>query len=161
MHRHKGDEKSRGYVMLKFSTKLFVFALGCSLLLTDASARVIGGDDRGGQIGEYVYSYERIRDRGEPVVVQGTCLSACTLVLGIVPASRMCVENSAMFGFHAAWLPDETGRPQTSALGTQALLKIYPSDIRELIRKRGGLKKKMFFVRGDELPSRYSRNCGR
>jgi len=146
--------------MLRFSMGLFVFLFGYSLLSLGADARVVvGGDDRGGQIGVYAKKYERIRDQREPVVVKGNCLSACTLVLGIVPTNRMCVENSAMFGFHAAWLPNENGRPQTSALGTQELLRIYPSDIRELIRKRGGLKKKMFFVRGDELPTRYRRSC--
>ena len=46
--------------------------------------------DLGGYIDQYKAKYARIRDAGERVVIDGTCNSACTLVLGIVPLERVC-----------------------------------------------------------------------
>src|SRR6516225_5360051 len=47
--------------------------------------------DYGGFIDQYKLKYAAIRDRGERVIIDGACNSACTLVLGIVPLSRICV----------------------------------------------------------------------
>ena len=59
-------------------------------------------------------------------MIDGACLSACTLVLGIVPRERICVTQRAMLGFHAAWMPGPAGKPVPSAVGTQALWEVYP-----------------------------------
>ena len=56
----------------------------------------------GGQVGPFLDLFERVRDSGERVVIDGPCLSACTLVLSMVPAERICVTRRAVFGFHAA-----------------------------------------------------------
>ena len=55
-------------------------------------------DDAGGLIDTYVQKFSRIRDSGERTVVDGQCLSACTLVLAFVPRERMCVTPNAVFG---------------------------------------------------------------
>ena len=41
----------------------------------------------GGQVGPFLDLFERVRESGERVVIDGPCLSACTLVLSVVPAS--------------------------------------------------------------------------
>ena len=43
----------------------------------------------------------KLRDRCDPVIIDGTCNSAGTLVLGIVPFNRICVTPRR--GFHAAY----------------------------------------------------------
>ncbi len=88
---------------------------------------------------------------GRACVVDGNCLSACTLVLGVVPRERICATSRARFGFHAAWMPDRDGRPITSPLGTQALWSIYPVSVRRWILRHGGLSRKMIFMQGSEL----------
>jgi hypothetical protein len=102
-----------------------------------------------------VDSYAAVRASGERVVIDGLCLSACTLVLGIVPRDRICVTRKAMLGFHAAWMPGPEGRPVHSAVGTQALWEMYPGHVKRWINKRGGLKSKMIFLRGRELAAMY------
>jgi hypothetical protein len=92
-----------------------------------------------------------LRSSGESVVVDGNCLSACTLVLGLVPRERICATQRARFGFHAAWMPDRDGRPVTSPLGTQALWSIYPASVRRWINQHGGLSRKMIYLQGHEL----------
>ena len=59
-------------------------------------------EDRGGQIGQYLQAFNTLRSSGERVIVDGNCLSACTLVLGLVPRERICATQRARFGFHAA-----------------------------------------------------------
>lgn len=140
--------------------KYFVAALGASLLLSagSASAEVRIQRDFGGQIGPYLNRYAMVRDSGQRVVIDGPCLSACTLVTAVVPSQRICVTRRAILGFHAAWLPDEYGRPVISREGTRVLLRVYPPRIRTWIRRNGGLTGRTIFLRGRELASMY-RTC--
>jgi hypothetical protein len=130
-------------------------AVLAALMIGEGSATVRISDDVGGRIGKYVDSYAAVRSSGERVVIDGLCLSACTLVLGIVPRDRICVTRKAMLGFHAAWMPGPEGRPVHSAVGTQALWEMYPGHVKRWINKRGGLSSKMIFLRGRELASMY------
>lgn len=119
--------------------------------ITSASATMRIAEDRGGQIGHYLQAFAMLRSSGEHVVIDGNCLSACTLVLGLIPRARMCATPRARFGFHAAWMPDTDGRPVTSPLGTQALWNIYPSTVKHWIDRHGGLSRKMIYMQGREL----------
>jgi len=119
--------------------------------MSSASATMLIAEDRGGQIGHYLQAFAMLRSSGEHVVVDGNCLSACTLVLGLIPRSQMCATSRARFGFHAAWMPDVDGRPVTSAMGTQALWNIYPSEVRRWINRHGGLSRRMIYMQGHDL----------
>ena len=131
-----------------------------ALSATSASATMRIAEDRGGQIGHYLQAFTTLRSSGERVVVDGSCLSACTLVLGIVPRERICATQRARFGFHAAWMPDRDGRPVTSPLGTQALWSIYPASVRQWINRHGGLSRNMLFMQGSDLNGIVA-SCGR
>lgn len=130
---------------------LFYGAAIAALTVTSASATMRIAEDRGGQIGQYLQAFASVRTSGESVVIDGNCLSACTLVLGLVPRERICATERARLGFHAAWMPDRDGRPVTSPLGTQALWSIYPASVRRWINQHGGLSRKMIFMQGHEL----------
>jgi hypothetical protein len=124
-------------------------------IASDAFAATRIGNDMGGRIGNYVDQFSALRNSGEQVVLDGRCLSACTLVVGIVPRNRICVTPRAELGFHAAWVPGPNGQPVPSAAGTQALWAMYPLHVRQWIRARGGLSAKMMFLRGRELQAMY------
>ena len=140
---------------MRVGTTLAVATIFSALAVTAASATMRISDDVGGRIGSYVDQYSEIRNSGERVVIDGACLSACTLVLGIVPRNRICVTRKAMLGFHAAWMPGPQGKPVPSHVGTQALWDMYPAHVRKWINGRGGLSSKMVFLRGRELLSMY------
>jgi hypothetical protein len=128
--------------------------LGAALLasgIAPASATMYISSDRGGQIGRYLQRFASVRSSGERVVIDGNCLSACTMVLGLVPRDRMCATSRARFGFHAAWMPDTNGRPVTSKLGTEALWKVYPGKVRHWINRHGGLSRRMIYLQGRDL----------
>lgn len=125
------------------------------VLAADAGAAVRISNDKGGQIGPYLDAYVSLRKTGQRVIIDGPCLSACTIVLGVMPRDRICVTPRAQLGFHAAWNPGRNGRPVLSQAGTQALWDIYPGEIRTWLKRRGGLKPKMVYLAGSELMSMY------
>lgn len=132
--------------------------LGIMLLcagVVESSATVRIADDRGGQIGNYLEAFATLRNSGETVVIDGTCLSACTLILGMLDRDQVCVTRRARLGFHAAWRPDRHGRPIRSSMGTQVLMEVYPPKVRHWIQRRGGLSRHMIFLQGRELATFY------
>src|SRR5215471_20688062 len=129
-------------------------ALAASMI-SNASAAVRIKADPGGQIGPYLESLAELRSSGERVIIDGPCLSACTMVLGVIPRERICVTRRARLGFHAAWHPGNNGRPITSRGGTQLLMDIYPQNVRNWIARKGGLTPRMVYLHGRELASMY------
>ena len=138
-----------------------MIALAVLLLsgMSSASAAMLISEDRGGQIGHYLQAFAALRSSGENVVIDGNCYSACTMVLGLIPRERICATPRARLGFHAAWMPDDSGRAVTSAAGTQALWSIYPSRVRAWIRRHGGLSRRMIFMQGHDLHG-IVQSCG-
>jgi hypothetical protein len=124
---------------------------------TASMAAVRISDDPGGRIGTYMRTYAILRNSGETVIIDGPCLSACTLILGFIPYDRVCVTRRARLGFHAAWLPDDDGRPVRNDAGTQVLMDLYPAKVRRWIRRKGGLSHRMIYLRGRELTALYRR----
>jgi hypothetical protein len=115
-------------------------------------------DDHGGKIGAYWSRYTALRDSKARVIIDGTCSSACTLVLGIVPPDRICVTKNAVLGFHAAWRPGFLDLPVINAPATRTLLNAYPPPIRQWIARNGGLTDKMLYLSGRDLLALY-REC--
>ncbi len=132
---------------------LLLAAMLLAAYATPASATMRISEDRGGQIGHYLQTFAMLRSSGERVVIDGNCLSACTLVLGMIPSSRICATSRAVFGFHAAWMPGRDGQPVTSNLGTRELWKVYPIRVRHWINRHGGLSRHMIYLQGRDLYS--------
>ena len=141
---------------MKFATVVAAALLFAGVSPSHAVVRIT--DDRGGQIGTYLNKYQSLRASGETVIIDGLCVSACTIVLGAVPHDKICVTSRANLGFHAAWDFAANGREVTNPDATQTLYSMYPSPVRRWIAARGGLKPQMIFLRGNELMSMY-RSC--
>jgi hypothetical protein len=131
-------------------------SISVSSTSTSAAVRIVS--DYGGQIGPYLEQFAALRHSGEQVIIDGPCLSACTMILGVIPRDRICVTPRARLGFHAAWNPGNDGAPIRSNGGTQLLMEIYPQHVRQWIARRGGLKQHMVYLSGRELASMY-RSC--
>ena len=130
-------------------------AVLAALTITNVSAALRIKADPGGQIGPYLENLAALRSSGERVIIDGPCLSACTMVLGVIPRNRICVTPRARLGFHAAWHPGENGRPITSRAATQLLMDIYPENVRSWITQRGGLSPRMMYLSGRDLAAMY------
>jgi hypothetical protein len=125
------------------------------LATASAQAEVRILQSPGGQVGPFLDLFEQVRDSGERVVIDGPCLSACTLVLSMVPSNRICVTRRAVFGFHAARSIDRRGRTYAEPEASQIVLQTYPAGVRNWIRSRGGLTSRLLLLRGRELAALY------
>jgi hypothetical protein len=136
--------------------KACLAAVAIPLLLSvwSASAAVRITDDRGGQIGEYLSKYRALREKGDRVEIDGTCASACTMLLGVIPRNRICVTPRAVLAFHSAWTPTSEGE-QISSAGNYYLWSNYPSAVRKWIIQHGGLHTQIIYLSGSELAAMY------
>src|SRR6266404_9264383 len=130
---------------------LIAAVVSTALTITSASATVIISGDIGGKMQDYTTHFRQVRDSRESVVIAGTCISACTMVLGLVPSERICATPNAVLGFHAAWMFDNSGKRVVSASGTQDLMKTYPAPVRTWIARHGGLTPRMMYLQGRDL----------
>src|ERR1700751_1692254 len=130
-------------------------AMTCALATAPAQTEERILQSPGGQVGPFLDLFEQVRDSGERVVIDGPCLSACTLVLSMVPSNRICVTRRAVFGFHAARSIDRRGRTYAEPEASQIVLQTYPAGVRNWIRSRGGLTSRLRRLRGRELAALY------
>jgi hypothetical protein len=137
------------------ATSMVMVVMLAGVRASDAAVRI--GQDRGGRMGAYVDKYQGLRSSGEMVIIDGDCLSACTIVLGSVPHDRICVTSRAKLGFHAAWNPASNGRRKTDTEATHTLYSMYPSEVQRWIDQRGGLSPRMIFLSGRDLAAMYRR----
>ena len=130
-------------------------ALLATMLCTPAHVEVRILASPGGQVGPFIDLFERVRASGERVVIDGPCLSACTLVLSVVPDDHICVTRRAILGFHTARSIDRRGRMYTEPEASALVLEAYPAPVRGWIRRRGGLTSRLLLLRGRELAAIY------
>jgi len=133
-----------------------VGAIVSALLATVASADVRVVNDPGGEISSYLRKYEEINASGQRLVIDGPCLSACTLFTATMPRNRVCVTRRAVLGFHAASYYDDVHRSFVpTRTGTRLVMRIYPPAIRDWIERHGGLTPHLMFLRGRDLAALY------
>jgi hypothetical protein len=134
-------------------TIIVTAALCAAIAPARAEVRILASP--GGQVGPFLDMFDRVRQSGERVVIDGPCLSACTLVLSTVPNERICVTRRAVLGFHGARSIDQRGRLYAEPEASQAVLEAYPAAVRNWISRRGGLTSRLLLLRGRELAAIY------
>jgi hypothetical protein len=138
-----------------FARIILLATVLCALASPPAQAEVRILASPGGPVGPFLDLFERVRASGERVVIDGPCLSACTLVLSLVPNNRICVTRRAVLGFHAARSVDQVGRMYAEPEASETVLEAYPAAVRGWIRRRGGLTSRLLVLRGRELAAIY------
>jgi hypothetical protein len=105
--------------------------------------------DHGGEVEKYKTKYKQIAERGERVIIDGICNSACTLVIGIVPRNKICVTPRASLGFHQAYTMVEwpIKKKVIHEAGTRDLLSYYSEPVLDWIERKGGLTPQMKVVK--------------
>jgi hypothetical protein len=121
-----------------------------------ASADVRIVNDPGGEVSSYLRTFYEVRASGERIVIDGPCLSACTLLTGIVPRTHVCVTRRAVLGFHAASYYNDVSRSLgPTRAGTRLVMRLYPPEIRAWISRHGGLTPHLITMRGPDLAALY------
>lgn len=140
------------YVLLAALAAVFLAAFQ----IGNASAEVRITEDRGGAVTAYIHKYQALRAAGEHIVIDGPCLSSCTLFTGIVPRDHVCVTSHAELGFHLASYYNDASRTfEPTQAGTRVVMNIYPEFIRAWIGRHGGLKPELMMMSAAELRAFY------
>ena len=133
---------------------VFVLVAVFSTLPVRADFRILSSS--GGEVSSFLAVFARVRQSGDRVIIDGPCLSACTLVLSTIPKNRICVTRRAVLGFHAPkYVDPRSGRMSGSPEATRIVIQSYPAGVRAWIKKRGGLTRKVIYLRGRELAALY------
>src|SRR5580698_4067929 len=143
------------------SVAAVLIAIAASIVIAPsvASAEVRIVSDPGGEVSAYIRKFHEVRDTGQRVVIDGPCLSACTLLTGIGPADHVCVTQRAVLGFHAAsYLDDASHSLVPTREGSALVMHLYPAQVRNWIAHHGGLTPHLIELRGRELSALY-RTC--
>jgi hypothetical protein len=133
--------------MQKMVSGLILIALSLAAPVAEAETIDVS-DDHGGSVAIYNQRWQEYAARGVSVRIVGPCQSACTVLLGHIPRSRICVTPEARFGFHIAHRPDMTA----------LLWRSYASDIKGWINARGGLTPDFKWM-GAPDTYKYFRKC--
>jgi hypothetical protein len=145
-------------MLMRLTKLLLLVALALAWVFYSAErskSDVVIKNDRGGDVLRYYAKYQYLQARGERVVIDGDCLSSCTLVLGLIAKNQRCFTRKARFGFHAAW--DESGKTEVeNPIGTAIFLAVYPPEILRWINKHGGLTSKVIYLKGKALAAIYA-----
>jgi hypothetical protein len=133
---------------------ILAFSIGWSTPAAPAQRIMI---DWGGQLGVYIERYNEWRRTGELVVIDGMCISACTLVTGLIEPDRLCATPYARLAFHSAASIDALGQRTFAREATRIVWHIYPPNVRELLIRHGwqdGMDHaNLIYVEGQELHS--------
>src|SRR5215470_6912543 len=113
--------------------RILVAASVCLALAAPASADVRILASPGGTVGSFLDFFALVRASGERVVIDGPCLSACTLVLSTLPQNQICVTRNAVFGFHGARSIDASGHLAAEPAASRIVLASYPPSVRRWI----------------------------
>jgi hypothetical protein len=133
-----------------------VGALASALITTASLADVRITNDPGGEITAYLRRFQDMRASGERLIIDGPCLSACTLFTAFIPRRLVCITPRAVLGFHAASYYDDASRALVpTRAGSRLVMRIYPPQIRNWIERHGGLTPRIIALRGPELAALY------
>jgi len=131
-------------------------AMASAVMTCVAQADIRIVSDPGGEVASYIQKFRQVRASGQHVIIDGPCLSACTLLTGIVPKDRVCVTHRAVLGFHAASYYDDASRTLVpTRQGSELVMRLYPPEIRSWINNHGGLRPQLIMLRGRELSELY------
>ncbi len=127
---------------------IILAALLCVAALAARAETIDVDDSHGGSVAAYDARWAAHAREGANVRIVGPCQSACTVLLGRIPRSRICVTPEASFGFHQAHL----------AQATATLWNAYGSDIKAWINAHGGLQQDFIWMRAPDT-YRFFHKC--
>ena len=127
---------------------LFCFTAASVISVSVQAETIDVSDNHGGSVAAYNARWTELARQGVNVRIVGPCQSACTVLLGRIPRSRICVTPEASFGFHLAHRADATA----------TLRSAYSADITSWINAHGGLTQDFIWMRAPDT-YRYFKKC--
>jgi len=90
----------------------------------------------GGGLFDFIEEFGKDRNDHIKYIIDGPCVSACTMILGTIPSKDVCVTPYAVLGFHAAFVMEKNKRT-FSRDGTELVWIMYPQWAQDWLREHG------------------------
>jgi hypothetical protein len=110
----------------------------------------------GGEVDAFIKKFNTARRDNTLVILDGQCISACTLSASLIKPERVCVTPFAQLVFHSAWYENDEGEIKFAKDATDIIYHSYPLQLRKLLHEKGwdgGEHRALIFIEGDELLS--------
>lgn len=126
-----------------------------AFLAAPAHATTVITGNGGGVVEDFWVEIQSHAMRGEKIVVDGPCMSACTLTLVLADKGLMCATPRAIFSFHRAY----SGKPGTKAYEddggwTDVMMAQLPKPVSAWLSDHGGITHAWKTLAGDEMTAR-------
>lgn len=123
-----------------------------ALLTSSAQATTVITQNNGGVVEDFWVEIQSHEMRGEQIVVDGPCWSACTLTLMLAKKGLMCATPRAFFGFHRAY-GGAKGTPEYDDDGgwTATIMTNLPPKVSGWLQERGGMTHDWKILAGSEM----------
>jgi hypothetical protein len=106
-------------------------------------------NDHGGVISERSDEIAHLQRTGQPVQIEGECLSACTMYLAL---QNTCVKPDTRLGFHAPQIAGQRLAVSDFEHWSQEIARHYPEPLKTWYMREGRLRQAGYFsIRGTEL----------
>lgn len=76
---------------------------------------------------------ERIERSGHLFRIDGMCISACTMYLGL---KNVCVAPRTVLGFHSSYTSNGFMPPQPSKYGNAVVMSYYPDRVKKWVAEK-------------------------
>ncbi len=139
---------------------LFVFSIPAYqsyISYVNPSEIVISEQDPGGDVEDHIKFFHYVKDAGIKIRVAGECVSACTLMLGILPRDKICIdEEKGSFGFHLARTSSEGDVELTNRLDRM----FYPTVVNTWLKAHGPQTLEVQYMMPEDFKG-YLHYCGK
>ena len=112
------------------------------------------GNNRGGKILRYAVWANKHRKSGKKVAINGSCDSACTLLLSL-PPSQLCLGPRASFRFHAP----AARSSRSVAMARSYMMAKYPGWVRSYVSRNGAMRSSRLVTMSNAYASRFIKPC--
>ena len=113
-----------------------------------AAEPLVVRNDTGGPIQARAEEVRALMRSGRRVIIDGPCLSACTMYLRL-PPGQVCLTRRSALAFHQVSFNYDSARPAHDQ--TAMLLLFYPPAVQDWIEAKGGLGADFITLAGRDL----------
>ena len=131
-----GHRQGSGLRLCRIVAAAIIAVVALATASSASAEKVYYLHDPGGNVGVHIYTYTRVNEDYDRVVIDGQCKSACTTVLGVVPLNKICIAPSGYFMFHAAHNRDRSFNPGQ----TQLMMQAYAPEVRDWVIRHHALE---------------------
>jgi hypothetical protein len=116
--------------------KSLLIGFGLLAMVANASAAEKIQWHPGGSLVEHIEKYNAARNAESKFELDGMCISACTLITGLIEPENICATERGWLAFHSPFFVTPFGNVH-SPDATRLLWRLYPDWLQDMLKEQG------------------------